>query len=105
MTNLYKSFRPFERSLDRPCILFCKWSACHHCQTMAPILKKVQTKLRNEIAVYVVDAENDSKVIEQLKVTGFPTIFVIKKNNRMREYEGPRDVDSIVKFAKTYVKS
>ena len=27
----FKSFLPFRRDLQTPCLLFCKWAQCGHC--------------------------------------------------------------------------
>ena len=69
----FKSFIPFRRDLQTPCLLFCKWAQCGHCHDMAPHVKKAQMVLKkSNVPVYAVDAEEHANVIVTFKVTGFP---------------------------------
>ncbi|AGE52866.1 protein disulfide isomerase [Paramecium bursaria Chlorella virus OR0704.2.2] len=97
----FSSFTPFKRNLKTPCILFAKWSQCGHCHRMAPEMQKVQTALRGKIPVYMIDAEEHSRVCEQLKITGFPTIFVLGKDRVARKYPGGPSAQNIIAFAKS----
>jgi thioredoxin-like negative regulator of GroEL len=98
----FASFIPFRRDLKTPCLLFCKWNSCGHCHDMAPHMKKSQMVLRSTMPVYVVDAEQHSKVIDHFKVTGFPEVFFLGRDRKLRKYKGPRNADSIIAFAKHY---
>jgi len=65
-------------------------------------MKKVQAVLKNEMPVYVVDAEKNNKIIEALKVNGFPEIIVVDKNRRVHKFNGPREAPKIVQFIRQY---
>lgn len=97
----FKTFLPFRRDLKTPCILFAKWDNCGHCHAMAPHMKTVQAKLRGSMPVYIVDAEKQNKVCEQLQVKGFPTVMVLRKDRMVKKYNGPRDAQKVLAFVKT----
>ena len=97
----FKTFVPFRRDLQTPCLLFCKWEQCGHCHDMAPHVRKAQMALKkSNVPVYAVDAEEHSKVVDTFKVTGFPELFFLGKDRRLRKYKGPRTAEGIVAFAR-----
>jgi hypothetical protein len=49
----------------------------------------------------MIEAEEHSKVCEQLKINGFPTIFVLGKDRVARKYPGGPNAQNIVAFAKS----
>ena len=68
---------------------------------MAPHVKKAQAMLKKlRVPVYAVDAEEHSKVVDTFKVTGFPELFFLGKDRRLRKYKGPRTAEGIVAFAR-----
>jgi len=100
----FKSFLPFRRDLQTPCLLFCKWSECGHCHDMAPHVRKAQMVLKKTVPVYAVDAEQHAKVIDTFKVTGFPELFLLKKDRRLMRYKGPRTAEGILAFTRDNLK-
>ena len=102
----FKTFLPFRRDLQTPCLLFCKWENCGHCHDMAPHVKKAQMVLKKAgVPVYAVDAEEHAKVIDTFKVTGFPELFFLGKDRRLRKYKGSRTAEGIIAFARTNMKN
>ena len=97
----FDSFVPFTPKLKLPCVLFAKADWCGHCHHMAPVMQQAQSSMKN-VPVYIVDADTNPKIIEKLKVQGFPTVFVVGANRRMHEYDGARDPASIVAFVKKW---
>ena len=98
----FRGFVPFRRDIELPSVLFCKWNNCGHCHNVAPIMKKVQAILKNEIPVYVVDAEKNNKIVEALKINGFPEIIVVDTNRKVHKYNGPREANKMVDFIRRY---
>ena len=97
----FKSFLPFRRDLQTPCLLFCKWEQCGHCHDMAPHVKKAQMVLKkSNVPVYAVDAEQHANVITTFKVNGFPELFLLKKDRRLVKYKGPRTAEGILAFTR-----
>lgn len=100
----FETFLPFRRDLKTPCLLFCKWEDCHHCHQFAPHVKKAQMVLKKSVPVYAVDAEEHAKVITTFKVTGFPELFFLGKDRRLRKYKGPRTAEGILAFTRDNLK-
>jgi hypothetical protein len=73
---------------------------------MAPHVRKAQIVLKkSQVPVYAVDAEEHSKVINTFKVTGFPELFFLGKDRRLRKYKGPRTAEGIIAFARANMKN
>lgn len=98
--NSFKSLLPFRRDLKTPCIIFCKWDDCGHCHQFAPHVRRAQMVLKGVCPVYVADAEHHANVMEVFKVTGFPELFFLGSDRRLRKYKGPRTAEGIVAFAR-----
>jgi thioredoxin-like negative regulator of GroEL len=94
----FKSFLPFRRDLKTPCLIFCKWEDCHHCHQFAPHVRRAQVALKGISPVYVADAEQHASVMEVFKVSGYPELFLLKKDRRLMKYRGPRTAEGIVAF-------
>jgi hypothetical protein len=61
--------------------------------------------LKKSVPVYAVDAEEHAKVINTFKVTGFPELFFLGKDRRLRKYKGSRTAEGIVAFARANMKN
>jgi hypothetical protein len=61
--------------------------------------------LKKSVPVYAVDAEEHAKVIDTFKVTGFPELFLLKKDRRLVKYKGPRTAEGIIAFARANMKN
>jgi hypothetical protein len=72
---------------------------------MSPHVKKAQMVLKKTVPVYAVDAEEHAKVIDTFKVTGFPELFFLGKDRRLRKYKGPRTAEGILAFARSNMKN
>jgi hypothetical protein len=71
---------------------------------MAPHVKKAQAVLKkSNVPVYAVDAEKNADVIRTFKVNGFPELFFLGPDRRLRKYKGPRTVEGIVAFARSHM--
>jgi len=67
---------------------------------MAPHVKKAQMVLKKTVHVYAVDAEQHANVITTFKVNGFPELFFLGKDRRLRKYRGPRTAEGIIAFTR-----
>lgn len=99
----FESFVPFKRNMHLPAVLFVKADWCPHCHDMAPHMKRCQQSLRDQMPVYVIDADKHKQVVQQLGVEGFPTVIVVGADRKMREYNGTRNGAAIAKFARQYI--
>lgn len=92
--------KSFQRALkaSSPKIIIWKASWCGHCRELMPVLKEANRYVALKIFVIEV-GKAPKKFLEKLGLEGFPTILGFDKYGRVREYNGNRDVASIVKFA------
>ncbi|KAL3321228.1 Protein disulfide-isomerase A3 [Cichlidogyrus casuarinus] len=82
---------------------FAPW--CGHCKSLKPIYEELAQKLKDhkDIVIGAMDATvND--VPSDFTVKGFPTIYWVDKDNKIKQYEGGRDVKSFVSFIEKETK-
>jgi hypothetical protein len=73
---------------------------------MAPHVRKAQMVLKkSNVPVYAVDAEQHANVIATFKVNGFPELFFLGKDRRLRKYKGPKTPEGIINFARANSKN
>jgi thiol-disulfide isomerase/thioredoxin len=82
---------------SKPTVYLFKAEWCGHCQTFKPTWDGLQEKYRNKYHFITYDSDKNSREIKEWNVGGFPTIY-FKNGNNATEYNGPRDVNSLVKF-------
>jgi len=88
---------------------FAPW--CGHCKSLAPIYEQLGeafSHAKDKVVVAKVDADGAGKPLGQkYGVTGFPTLKWFDAQGSISEYEGGRDLDSLVEFItkKSGVKS
>lgn len=83
-------------------ILF-KADWCGHCNNFKPVWNKIQNTLNNQVNIKTYDADTSTHKshFEKYNVQGFPTLILVH-NNKIIEYSGSRDLESITDFVKNY---
>ncbi len=68
-----------ERSRQAPLLIdfYTEW--CGSCQTMLPILEKIQTKLGNTFSLLQINIDKHPQVAAQFNIRNVPT-FILMKN-------------------------
>jgi thiol-disulfide isomerase/thioredoxin len=90
----------FENA-DRVVIAKADW--CGHCRKAAPEFNRLKEsspiKLANgrSVVVEILDADQNKAEVDALGVKGFPTIMVMKGDEK-QEYPGERTYDAVVAF-------
>jgi protein disulfide-isomerase A6 len=77
-----------------------KW--CGHCIRFQPVLDQLKNEKLN-IKLINYDSEKDKNMMSKYNIQGFPTIMLNHKN-KLIEYNGNRDKESIINFINSYVK-
>ncbi|CDJ56301.1 thioredoxin, putative [Eimeria maxima] len=76
---------------------------CGHCKALAPIWEEVATQLKGKVKVAKVDSTTEQMLATKFEIQAFPTLKLFpvgpKSTSVVKEYEGPRTADEIVKFA------
>lgn len=75
---------------------------CGHCKTLEPEFDSAAKELSGETAVKLakVDATVEEDLAKTHKVEGFPTLKLFKDGEFVKDYNGKRTSESIVKFMK-----
>ena len=78
-------------------VVTAEW--CGHCKNLKPELEAIGKVYGNSFPILNIDSENEKnkKIISQLKVEGFPTIFFVKYGFIKEKYEGDRSATEISK--------
>ena len=98
----------FELSLSIPhfVMFYAPW--CGHCKQLAPKLKKAAKELEGSgVKMGAVDVEPNPKVQGKFPdIRGFPTLKFLPSSNPRKaiDYNGQREVEDIVQFAKEQAK-
>lgn len=89
-------------------LVHAEW--CGHCKELKPKWDEMKSKInpsQSHIEIKEVK-ESDTAEISELKqnhssleINGYPTIFKISPVGKIEYYQGVRDVDSLVKWAKS----
>ena len=75
---------------------------CGHCKNFKPTWANLKSNY-NKVKYNEFDADKDHNIIKKFNISGYPTIM-LKHNNKMIEYNGNRDKDSILEFIQVYTK-
>jgi thiol-disulfide isomerase/thioredoxin len=76
---------------------------CGHCQRFQPVLNELKNNSKLKVDFINYDSEKDKNIINEYKIQGYPTIMLNYKN-KLIEYQGNRDEQSIINFINSYTK-
>tara|TARA_B100000989_G_C19433310_1_gene424028 strand:+ start:297 stop:737 length:441 start_codon:yes stop_codon:yes gene_type:complete len=81
-------------------LIFIHMDGCGHCKNMMPEWEKALKKNNTNIKMRKVEKdENDGPdLCKRYKINGFPTIILLNAGNKVKEYDGERNGDAIIKF-------
>ena len=94
----------------KTCLIGVFSESCFHCKNMEAewnILKKKIKKIKCDNILLQIDANQLQNIdFNTLKksVNGFPTIIIYKKGKKIKEYNGNRTANDMLKFFKPYIE-
>lgn len=80
---------------DKIDVILFKANWCGHCKNFIPVWNTLQKQFSNKFNFVTYDADENQDKVKEWKIDGFPSIF-LKQNNKGMQYDGPRDLDSMV---------
>ncbi|VDO00014.1 unnamed protein product [Rodentolepis nana] len=87
-----------DKSKDVLIGFFAPW--CGHCKALKPKYEELAQKLSNEdVVIASIDATANTYP-KEFAITGYPSLFWVPKGNKIKPepYDGPREVDDLLKF-------
>jgi thiol-disulfide isomerase/thioredoxin len=104
----YDPYEGFEDS-KKPKLIFVYATWCPHCKTILPEMQELEkqspVKIGNkEVVVELIESEEKEKINALgRKIEGFPTFLLQTAEGTLKEYQGERTRDAIVKFVTTSI--
>jgi protein disulfide-isomerase len=95
-------FNQKEVNENKPSIYLFKASWCGHCINFRETWNALADKFHDKINFISYDSKNDSKKMKEWRVEGFPTL-IFRKGTSATEYNGDRDIDSLINFIKNQI--
>jgi thiol-disulfide isomerase/thioredoxin len=102
----YAGYEGYENatSENKPKLIFVYATWCPHCKDILPEMQDLEKKSpvkvgKKEVLVELIESEEKEKINSLgRKINGFPTFLLQTADGTLKEYEGERTRDAIVKF-------
>jgi len=86
-----------DKSKDVLVEFYAPW--CGHCKQLAPIYDKLGAEFKDSEDVVIAKMDSTANEVEDIKVQGFPTIKLFKKEtNEVIDFAGERTLEGMKKF-------
>jgi thiol-disulfide isomerase/thioredoxin len=82
-------------------LMLFKADWCGHCKNFLPTWEKISKNTDLNVSFKIFDSDKNQREINEYNVSGFPTIM-FKVNDKLIEYNGDRDENSIKEFISSY---
>ena len=73
-------------------------NGCGHCVKFMPEWKKFIKQIGNTFQTETIEEKQIPEGIDRKKINGFPTIALMKGDTIIKDYDGPRTVEGLMKF-------
>jgi thiol-disulfide isomerase/thioredoxin len=94
-----KSFEPFSTPEK---LIYFYMNECGHCQRFNPIWSDFVKKYQGNVQLIKVERKQAKKELKVYKVEGFPTVVLVDDEGKHKTYNGPRNVNGLMKFVNNY---
>jgi len=71
---------------------------CGHCKNLAPIWDELGDHFKNDDKIVIAKIDMIANELENVKITGFPTIKLFAEDNTVIDYSGGRALENFVEF-------
>jgi protein disulfide-isomerase A1 len=94
-----KNFEAVAKDVTKDVLVefYAPW--CGHCKSLAPIYDKLGEHFKDSEDIVIAKMDSTGNELEDIKVQGFPTIKLFKKEtNEVIDYGGERTLEGMTKF-------
>merc|ERR1719435_550508 len=94
-----KNFAEVAMDVEKDVLVefYAPW--CGHCKQLVPTWDKLGEKYKDSETVVIAKLDSTANELEDIKVQGFPTIKLFKKDtNEVEDYKGDRTLEGFVAF-------
>jgi len=94
--NYEKNTQDWVYEGDKPCIVdfYADW--CGPCKMVAPIMKELAAKYKDEIVFYKVDVDREQELAQVFGITSIPVILFVPKEGKPQGALGALPKDAII---------
>lgn len=76
---------------------------CGPCKMLAPVLEEVSEEMKEEVAFYNIDVDENPDLAQQFGVTSIPALVILKKGKMTGMQVGFQPKEGILTFIKTQI--
>jgi len=90
----------FDQTINNGITLVDFWAPwCYPCRMQGPILEKVAQRIGNRVKIGKLNVSENAesqKIAGKLGITGIPTLMVFKEGEKIRQFIGLQDEETLV---------